>query len=188
MKYLLGAVLIAALSSGAWANEHMGGPGQGPGQEHEKASPEKMKEKLGLTDAQFEKFKEAKEAMEKAGRPMREDLAAEMARLREQLSNKAEDKDIAATLDKLEKARKGMDAAQDKFKADMALILTPTQRAKMLMGMMGQRHGGMMQGGMRKKMRGKGGGRMKEGPEGDGDGEDDDDGPEHPQGMENRQP
>jgi Spy/CpxP family protein refolding chaperone len=55
------------------------------------------------------------------------------------------DADIKATLDQVAKTRKALEAERDKFDANLASILTPTQRAKMLVARSswgaGRRHG-----------------------------------------------
>ena len=141
MKHLLGMALILGLAGSAvWAHDDK--EEEGKGREHHEMSMEKMQEKLGLSKDQAEKFAAAKKVMEESNKPMHEEMAAEMARLGQQLKNKADDKAIQATLDKLEKNHKAMDAAHEKFKAEMESVLTPTQRARMLMGMMERMHGG----------------------------------------------
>ena len=90
-----------------------------------------------------------------------------MRKLSDQLEDKAPEKDLTATLDKIVAARKSMRAEEDKFEAALTSILTPTQRAQMLVAMKGRKggkHGGKMGGGR------MGPGKMGGGPEqGDGD-------------------
>ena len=78
---------------------------------------EHMKKRLELTDDQAAKFKDA------------------MKKLGEQLKAKAPDSDIQASLDSLKTAHKAVAAEEEKFHDGLS-FLTPTQRAKLLMGAM----------------------------------------------------
>lgn len=123
---------------------------------------DKLKKRLGLSDEQAAKFKDALKAHQDAVKPVQEKLRDGMKKLMGQLKDKADDKEIAATLDDLESAHKAMEEENHKFAASTAGYLTPTQRAKMLVGMMMR----MRQGGRQ----GRGGGHRGRGGQGDGDG------------------
>lgn len=182
MKRLISTVSAAVLLGGAMLlpgvlRAHDGKdeakPGaHEPGGDHEG----QWKEKLGITDDQEAKLKTLKRAHRDAEESARTEIGASMRKLKDQLEDKAPEKDLTATLDKIQASHKAMQAEQEKFMTGMAAILTPTQRAKMLIGMMGhmQRHGGM--GGPGGGMRGPGGkpqhgdgGEHEDKPDHDGD-------------------
>lgn len=122
-------------------------PRRGPGME-------KLQQRLGLDDAGFAKLEKAMDDHRAAMEPLQK-KGRELARdLGEQLKSKASDGDIQKTLDGLDQNRKDIQAANDRFQKELS-FLTPTQRAKLLLGaMMRQRHGWGMHPGM-----GQGGGR-----------------------------
>jgi len=134
---LAGALLLPAMIR---AEEHGGG----------EAKLERMREKLGISEEQAAKLKAARRAKRDASEASRTEMKAAMRKLSDQLEDKASDKDIAATLDKIASARKAQRAEMEKFEAGISAILTPTQRAKMLVAM--KKHGGM-RGGKRGGMR-----------------------------------
>ena len=115
---------------------------EGMGPEHHEMGPEKMKEKLGLSDEQAEKFKASFKAMREAAKPLREKMKGTMEKLRDQVKNKASDSEIQATLDELRANEKAMQDAHQKARDDSASYLTPTQRAKMALFMMRRMHEG----------------------------------------------
>jgi Spy/CpxP family protein refolding chaperone len=136
---------------------------------------DKIKEHLGLSDDQAAKFKDAMKAHMDAMKPLGEKLKAGMKSLHEQVKAKAADADIKATLDSLKANRQAMAAEQEKFHESLAAFLTPTQQAKMVLGM-AQR---MRQGGPggRGGWRGRGGrGGDKPSPKDQEDDHDDDKG------------
>lgn len=138
---LAGVLLLpAALSA-------QGGPDGKPGAGDKKESfKERMKEKFDITDEQEGKLKAAKRARRDADAAIHADIQAAMRKLSDQIEDKASEKDLSATLDKIVAARKSMRAEEDKFEAALTSILTPTQRAKMLVAMKGRmgKHGGKM--------------------------------------------
>lgn len=101
-----------------------------------------LKEKLGITDEQEGKLKTIKRAHREAEEAARSELGAIMRKLSDQLEDKASEKDLSASLDKLKAAHKAMGAEREKFMDSMAQVLTPTQRAKMAVGMMRHMRGG----------------------------------------------
>ncbi len=147
MKRLITTVTAAGLLAGALllpamirAEEHGGG--------RKEARLERMREKLGLSAEQGEKLKAAHRARRDAAVATRTELKAAMRKLKDQLEDKASEKEISATLERIAAARKAQRAEAEKFEAGLSTILTPTQRAKMLVAM--KRHGGMKRGrGMR---------------------------------------
>jgi len=93
---------------------------------------DRMKEKLGLNDEQAEKLDAAWQAHREAVKPLREQLHKALRKVHGQLEIEASDKDIQAALDQVEQARQSLRVETDKFQKTMETMLTPTQRAKML--------------------------------------------------------
>lgn len=91
--------------------------------------------KPGLSEEQKDKLKAAKRAHREAAAELRARLGKSMRRLGDQVQDGAKDEAIAATLDELAKTRKAMLAEREKFEAEAAKILTPTQRARKLLAM-----------------------------------------------------
>ena len=140
---------------------------------------EEMKRKLGLSEEAAAKVQAAMKAHREAAEPLHKELKSAMRRLRDELEDKAPDAEIQATLDKLEKTHKAMQAEGEKMKASLSAVLTPTQKAKMLMGMMARMHAGGPGGpggwmGHHGGRGGEGGGLRRHRR---GDDEDDEDGP-----------
>lgn len=175
MKKTLYLVPILALATAAWAAGPMadrpeGGPGDdGPGMHEgmgggpgmEEGGGERMKEKLGLSDEQVKKLKALREGQAEAMKANHRKMRDLMAKLEDQVSDKASDSAIAATLKDLKAARKDMEALQQKMEEGREAILTPSQLAKGLLAMRGHMGmgGGMMgheRGGDRNEMREEG--------------------------------
>ena len=95
-------------------------------------------------------------------KPLREQLRIQLDELRLLVDKKAGDAQLTAKLDELKKTRKTLDDNREKFMERMAAILTPEQKARLVL---------RMEGAWKKAM--KGGGR--EGWRGHGDGDDGDD-------------
>lgn len=95
----------------------------------------------GLSEEQKDKLKAAKRAHREAAAELRAKLGKTMRLLGDQVQDGADDKAIAATLDELAKTRKAMLAQREKFEAEAARILTPTQRAKKMLAMGHQKKG-----------------------------------------------
>lgn len=107
---------------------------------------ERMREKFGISEEQAGKLKAARRARRDASAAARTEMKAAMRKLSDQLEDKAPEKELAATLERIAAARKAQRAEAEKFEAGLASILTPTQRANMLVAMkrLGgiRRHGG----------------------------------------------
>lgn len=134
-----GLVLCASWSLSA---EHAGRPERG----------ERWKAELGLTDEQAAKLKDARTAEKEALKPLRRELRDALAKLSDQVEDKASDKDIQASLDRVDRARKALRDEQEKTRAKNAALLTPTQRAKMALAFAKRGRGRMEKG-----MKGRGG-------------------------------
>lgn len=165
MKRIMSMALAGALLLPAGLRAQ-GGPEARGDQGGKEAFKERMKEKFGISDEQEAKLKAAKRARRDADAAIRAEIGAAMRKLSDQLEDKAPEKDLSATLDKIAAARKSLRAEEDKFEAALTSILTPAQRARMLVAMKG--HKGGMRGGMKGGRTGPG--KMGGGPR---DGDDD---------------
>lgn len=139
MKRFVCAALTAALliPSALAINARAHDDGDEPGPHHEMSEKMagKMKEKLGLTDDQAAKLRDARKAHQEAMKPLMKALHDGFEKLESQLKSKAADQDIQATLDSLKSTRQSMASEQEKFHAALASFLTPTQQAKMVVTM-----------------------------------------------------
>lgn len=104
---------------------------------------ERFREKFGITEEQGAKLKAARRARRDAAAASRTELKAAMNKLSDQIEDKASDKELTATLDRIVALRKARRAEAEKFEAGVSAILTPAQRAKMLVAM---KHHGMKRG------------------------------------------
>jgi Spy/CpxP family protein refolding chaperone len=174
-RYLCAALAAALLTPGLWAvnaraqdddappppeqSDRQGGKPDGG------KMADQMKKRLELTDEQAAKLKDAMKAHADEMKPFADQVKSLVKKLAGQIKDKASDADVQGSLDALKAARRAMAAAQDKFQDSLEGFLTPTQRAKMAVGMamrMRQGPGG-----------GRGGPRRRGGPRG---GDDDDQG------------
>jgi Spy/CpxP family protein refolding chaperone len=124
-------LLLAAAPSGLRAEDEDGGGGKPP---HE-MSAKKLKDKLGLTDEQVTKLDAAWKAQKEAAKPLHEQMKKDMDKLKEQVDKKAGDDEIKSTLDSLKSDRQAMMESMKKAHEASDGILTPTQRAKMILKM-----------------------------------------------------
>jgi Spy/CpxP family protein refolding chaperone len=92
------------------------------------------KEKLGLSDDQSKKMKAAFESHKATFESLRAKRKDAMSTLKNQVEKKASDADIKSTLDSIQSIDSSMKAEHEKLRAETDAILTPTQRAKMLIG------------------------------------------------------
>jgi Spy/CpxP family protein refolding chaperone len=117
-----------------------------------------MREKLGISEEQEAKLKIARRARRDKSAVAMTELGAATRKLQDQLEDKVPEKDLTATLDRVAAARQALRAEEDRFEAAAASILTPTQRAKMVLAMKAHMHGrgpGGMHGGKRGEKGGK---------------------------------
>lgn len=182
MKRFLMAAFAAALlvPCAGLSVRAQGGP---EGGEHAGPSPEmrekmaaKLKEKLGLSDEQSAKFKDAEKAHFAAMKPLHQKMKELMEKLHGQVEAKASDGDLTATLDALKAQRQSVMDEQEKFHAALRGILTPTQQAKFVLGAahrMKARMEGMRERGEKRGERGGRGERRGPPPAKDEDGDDD---------------
>jgi Spy/CpxP family protein refolding chaperone len=138
-RYLCAALAAALLTPGLWAvgaraQEDDAMPAEHAEHQDGGKMSDKMKERLGLTDDQAAKLKDAMKAHGDAMKPIGQQMKDGIKKLADQIKNKASDADIQASLDALKASRKAMADEQEKFHDALASFLTPTQRAKMLVG------------------------------------------------------
>jgi Spy/CpxP family protein refolding chaperone len=138
---------------------------------------EHMKKGLGLSDAEAAKVKSVFEESRKDSEPLRDDLKVALEKLRWQVDAKAGAKDLAATLEQVDKSRKALAAEREKtierlkaalpVEAQAKLALFKAGRMRRMRGM--GRHGWGGHG----RMKGPGGARPDHaGPPPAGDGDD----------------
>jgi Spy/CpxP family protein refolding chaperone len=88
---------------------------------------------LGITDDQKAKLKSIREAQEKALKPIWRKQRDLSMKLRDQLEDKASDSDIQHTLSDLKANRETLETEGKRFMSQREAILTPTQRARMML-------------------------------------------------------
>ncbi len=136
------ALSLADDSAPAGGDDH---PGMGHGMDGGMMGGghlDKLKEKLGLTNDQAAKLKDVFKSQMEANKPLRDQMKIDVDTLQQKVDAKASDADIKKLLDKLETDNKQMQAGREKMKDQLRAILTPTQQAKMVLGM---RKMGMME-------------------------------------------
>lgn len=112
---------------------------------------EHLKDKLGLTDDQATKLKEAFRKQEEANKPLCDQEKIDIDTLQQKVDQKAPDSDLKSLLDKLEKDHKQMQEVKQNSMDKIRMILDPTQQAKWVLSM---RRGPMSQGGWDGKKKG----------------------------------
>ncbi|MDE2291792.1 MAG: hypothetical protein KGL53_06890 [Elusimicrobia bacterium] len=99
---------------------------------------------MDLTDDQKDKLADIHDDAEEAILPLKIKEHKLLRKLSRQLTDKASDQDLSATLDDLKAARAAVRDAHQKFMDEAAAVFTPTQRARMALRMgrmMGMRQG-----------------------------------------------
>lgn len=141
-RYICAALAAALLAPGMWAVGVRAQDGAPPDQsEHQDGAKDgakaadRMKERLGLTDEQAGKLKDAMKAHRDAMKPLDQQMKDAVKKLADQIKNKASDDEISASLDALKSTRKAMADENEKLQDALAGFLTPTQRGKMAVGM-----------------------------------------------------
>ncbi|MDE2491343.1 MAG: periplasmic heavy metal sensor [Elusimicrobia bacterium] len=163
MKRIIVAALAAALLAGPLTVRAQDGSGGGMRGRMES----RLKARLGLSDEQVSKLEAAAKAHRAEMKPLRDKARAALRKLRERVRAKASDGEVAAALSALTAARRDEAAAEEKYQESLT-FLTPTQRAKLLLGAMAMRERMSrrreMRGMMRQRMRGRRGGGFGGGP------------------------
>jgi len=130
---LMVAAFVLVLSPCAWADKSDEG-----GKAGWKGAGEKWGKELGLTADQQAKLKAIGESQRAEMKPIREQLKTLHKELKGLVDGKAGDEKIGAKLAELEKARESAQAIQRKYTEQRKAVLTPTQRAKMVLKMGGK--------------------------------------------------
>ena len=132
----------------------------------------KMQRRLGLSDDQIAKLKALRESNKETFKTFGEKEHGLMAKLNDQVVNKASEKDIQTTLAALKENQTAIRNQMEKSQAQKDAILTPTQQAKMVLARhrMMEKHGRPMHDGVMMHRGGKGPGHDQ--PQ-DGQGPDD---------------
>ena len=128
---LLLAALLAAIPCARAADE---GP-SGAAFDADAALAQQWREKLGFTDAQARKYAAAEKRKEDALRPLRGHLRDALQKVRGLVASKAADDAVSIALDELLQAQGAVAEANKSFDGSLASFLSPTQRAKILVGM-----------------------------------------------------
>jgi len=148
MKKIISTLTAAGLLAGALLLPATIRAEETPEGGRREAFQERMREKFGITEEQAGKLKAARRARREANAAARAEMKAAMRKLSDQIEDKASEKELSATLDRIAALRKARRAEAEKFEAGLSAILTPNQRARMLVAL--KRHGGMRRGrGMR---------------------------------------
>lgn len=156
--YLLPVLLLSGNLMAMGPEEGPGGGGPPMGGMHEGREQEglaNMKEKLGLSEDQAKKLKALQESQGKDMKTLQRKMRDLMAKLEDQVDDKATDSALDATLKELKVAQKEMMAAHEKLQEAREAILTPTQRAKGLLMMRGGHGGGKVDEGEHEHEQGK---------------------------------
>jgi Spy/CpxP family protein refolding chaperone len=156
----------SAGDNGPQAGEEGGHSGMGAGgpQGGMMMNPEKLKDRLGLTDVQIAQMRNLFKSQMEANQSLRDKMKIDMDTLKQKVDAKASDGDLKKVLDALSADRKTMEANRQKMEDKVRHILTPLQQAKMVLGM--QARGGQM---MEKWMQNHKGGKNKAGDNEGGD-------------------
>lgn len=134
------SLILAAAVSPAFAHEGMGGD-----EAHKGQWMQQMKQKLGLTDDQQQKMEAEMKRHGEAEKPLRQTMRDQMKKLADQVKAKdTSDADIETTLDAIKSTHQSMEQEEQAFHDAMGKILTPRQKASMLLWHMSHmRHEGM---------------------------------------------
>ena len=166
MKRSICAVLAAALLApcllavGARAQDDAATPppSEHADQPHKDGGTEGHMKRLGLTDEQSAKFKDAMKSHGDAMKQQGHAVKDAVKKLADDIKAKASDDEILASLASLKTARKAMFEENAKFEETLASFLTPTQQAKVAVGAA-----------LMMRNRGEGGRGKRDGDDRDGD-------------------
>jgi Spy/CpxP family protein refolding chaperone len=119
-----------------------GRPGMGPGgpQGGMVMNPDKLKDKLGLTDDQVTQMKDLFRTQMAAGKTIQDQMKLDIDTLQQKVDAKASVAELQKSLDALAADRKAMQASRENMETQVNKILTTVQQAKLILGM--QNRGG----------------------------------------------
>ena len=138
IRAALAAALLAPLLSAvhARAQDDAAAPAEhSEGRPRDGGMADRLKNRLGLTDEQSSKFRDALKAHGEAMKQLGLAVKESVKKLADDLKAKAADEELLAALASLKTARKAVAEENAKFEESLASILTPTQRAKAAVGM-----------------------------------------------------
>jgi Spy/CpxP family protein refolding chaperone len=142
-RFWIAGLMVAglALTAVVWAEEEAGDqdhPGMGHGMDGGMMGQDHLgmlKKKLGLTDDQSEKLKALFKKQMEENKTLRDQTKIDMDTLQLKVDSKASEDEIHKLLDKLDTEHRSLQSSREKMKGKVREILTPTQQAKMLLGM-----------------------------------------------------
>lgn len=134
-RLVKGAALAAIIAMGLGAARAYAHEAPAESKRHDR-----RRGRLGLSGEQRAKMKAAGKERREAVRPLREKLREESAKLREQLHSGAAEKDLEATMANIADLRRQIQRRNEEFRSKADALLTPTQRAKLMMGTRRRRH------------------------------------------------
>jgi len=94
-----------------------------------------VKDRLALTDDQIDKLAAIQTGMKADGMDNRKAMGEDFRKLAELVKSNGSDDDIKALLEKIKKDKKADELSREKYMEKIQAVLTPTQQAKMLLGM-----------------------------------------------------
>lgn len=100
-------------------------------------------ERLGLSKEESQKLELAFKEKRSTLRPLKRELRDAMLKLRDQVEDETDDKALAATLERVEKAKLALQEARHKFHKKLGEMLPPKQRAMVVLAHARKRMGGM---------------------------------------------
>jgi Spy/CpxP family protein refolding chaperone len=95
-------------------------------------------DKVEVSGEKRERLREARREHKEVVQPIHERMEQHMNTLKEQVDRKAGDSELKETLDKLEDDKEDLMQERKKFHEKLEDILTPTQKAKMVLSMKGK--------------------------------------------------
>jgi len=132
----LAALLVAPM---AWAQvgagDEPGAMGMEKGAAMKGDMGKRMAKRLGLTADQEKQIDAIRAEQREAMKPLREKQAAQIKELKDLLDKKAGDRELTNALDGIEATRKTIQDTAKKYMEKHDAVLTPTQRAKAVVGM-----------------------------------------------------
>lgn len=136
LSMVLAVLLFAPV---AWAQMGMDEESMMPMMMHEGAGKgdagKGMAKKLELTPEQEQKIEALRAEQKEAMKPLKERLAAQKKELKGLVDKKAGDRDLEKLLDRIKDTRDDMQDVMTKYRKKHDAVLTPTQRAKLALGM-----------------------------------------------------
>ena len=128
MRLSAASLFAACLAAAPFARADADGPLDRPAV----GADRQWAERLGLDAEQARKFSAAERAKDEREDPLRRRLGSDMLKLRSQLAGNAAESEIQESLADLATVRRALRDRDEAFEAAAASILSPSQRAKLL--------------------------------------------------------